>query len=306
MNETKWHKLGLLFTPRVKAPWMMTHASNPTVEHLNGSIHRVYFGCRDSANCGSLGSFKFRLESPVEVFDVSENPVLGPGSVGCFDDSGVSMGCLVRLEDGTRYLYYVGWNLAVTVPWRNSIGIAIAKPGQEIFEKYSLAPILDRNQVDPYSLSYPWVVKLSCDNWLMYYGSNLSWGKSDKAMNHVIKIAHSSNGIEWRREGAVAIGLKRDEIGISRPCVSIDDGLYKMWYSYRSETYRIGYAESRDGCEWQRKDVDAGIDVSDDGFDSNSISYGCVFDYDSRRYMLYNGNEYGRTGIGLAVLRTSG
>jgi hypothetical protein len=32
------------------------------------------------------------------------------------------------------------------------------------------------------------------------------------------------------------------------------------------------------------------------------IEYPCVFDHDRRRYMLYNGNDYGRTGIGLAVL----
>ena len=32
------------------------------------------------------------------------------------------------------------------------------------------------------------------------------------------------------------------------------------------------------------------------------ICYPFVFDYSGNRYMLYNGNEYGKTGIGLAIL----
>ena len=31
------------------------------------------------------------------------------------------------------------------------------------------------------------------------------------------------------------------------------------------------------------------------------VEYPCVFDWDGRRYMLYNGNGYGRTGVGLAL-----
>jgi len=31
------------------------------------------------------------------------------------------------------------------------------------------------------------------------------------------------------------------------------------------------------------------------------VEYPCMIDYRGRRYMLYNGNDYGRTGVGLAV-----
>ena len=75
-----------------------------------------------------------------------------------------------------------------------------------------------------------------------------------------------------------------------------------MWYCSRGESYRIGYAESDDGIHWIRKDQDVGIDVSDSGWDSEMIEYPFVFDHEGDRYMLYNGNGYGKTGIGLAVL----
>jgi predicted GH43/DUF377 family glycosyl hydrolase len=75
-----------------------------------------------------------------------------------------------------------------------------------------------------------------------------------------------------------------------------------MWYSYRGRSYRIGYAESDNGIEWVRKDEEVGIDVSESGWDSEMIEYPYIFDHEGQRYMLYNGNGYGRTGIGLAVL----
>ncbi len=32
------------------------------------------------------------------------------------------------------------------------------------------------------------------------------------------------------------------------------------------------------------------------------ICYPFIFDHKGKRYMLYNGNDYGKTGFGLAVL----
>jgi predicted GH43/DUF377 family glycosyl hydrolase len=75
-----------------------------------------------------------------------------------------------------------------------------------------------------------------------------------------------------------------------------------MWYSYRGESYRIGYAESEDGIHFNRMDEKVGIDVSETGWDSEMICYPHVFEHNGEKYMLYNGNGYGKTGIGLAVL----
>ena len=80
-----------------------------------------------------------------------------------------------------------------------------------------------------------------------------------------------------------------------------------MWYSYRGQpsitTYRIGYAESPDGVHWSRMDEKMhSLDVSEGGWDSEMICYPYVFDHKGKRYMLYNGNGYGKTGFGLAVL----
>ena len=100
------------------------------------------------------------------------------------------------------------------------------------------------------------------------------------------------------------VDLTGPERNIARPCVVSDDGRYRMWYSYDSGCgYRIGYAESEDGLRWTRRDDRAGISPSATGWDSEAQAYPWVFSHDGTRFLLYNGNAFGRTGFGLAVER---
>jgi hypothetical protein len=289
----KWTKLGLLFCPDNNFPWMRTHAAGHFAE-------RIYFGCRDANQRTHIGTVEIDLNRPQDVLELSKEPVVAPGDPGLFDDSGTSMGCLVR-EGDTRYLYYLGWNLGVTVPWRNTIGVAVARDGEPAFRKMSRAPLLDRSDVDPFSISYPWVMKDEA-RWRMWYGSNLAWGAKPETMAHVIKEARGKDPLRWTRQGDISIAsASAAEYAISKPCVLKENGLYRMWYSHRGDAYRIGYAESRDGSRWTRRDDAVGIGVSPSGWDSESVQYAHVFRHRGRLYMLYNGNGYGRTGFGLAV-----
>ena len=296
-----WIKKGQIFCPDGNFSWMKSHAANPVAEPLGGDLFRIYFSCRDKFNRSNVGFIELDLLNPHRIFRISEVPVLEPGMLGMFDDSGASIGCLAFVDD-RAFLYYTGWNLGVTVPWRNSIGLAVKDLGHKVFKKYSNAPILDRNDIDPYSLSYPWVIRDGVIK-KMWYGSNLQWGKKHSDMKHVIKYAESVDGISWVRQGIISVDLQHQgEWGISKPCVIKDKKIYRMWYSCRGESYRIGYAESTDGKYWERKDNEVGIDVSASGWDSEMIEYAFVFDHNGDRYMLYNGNGYGKTGIGLAIL----
>lgn len=281
---------------------MVSHAANPTVEPGAESTVRVYFSGRDAQNRSSVGRLTFDLGDPLNSVQVHPEPVLFPGARGLFDDSGASIGCVVE-NGGRLYLYYVGWNLGVTVPWRNSIGLAIREAGASAFAKYSRAPVLDRSAVDPFSLSYPWVCREG-RSWRMWYGSNDTWGATPTEMWHVIRYAGSRDGIHWHATGHVAVPLSGgEEFGLARPCVIRQAGRYRMWYAVRSQhTYRIGYAESADGLHWERQDDRVGIDVSESGWDSEMIEYPCVFERRGQLYLLYNGNGYGKSGIGLAML----
>lgn len=299
----KWTKLGRVFTPDNNHSWMFSHAANPVAEHLYGDVFRLYFSCRDRESRAHIAYADVDIKPPFRVLKVAEEPLLAPGEIGTFDDSGVSLSCIKRIN-GKKYLYYVGWNLGVTVPWRNSIGLAVYDPLTQTFRRYSKAPLLDRNDADPYSISYPFVLE-DDGIYRMWYGSNLSWGKAQKDMAHVIKYAESDDGLHWKREGIIALNFKDEgEYAMSRPCVLKDDEVYKMWYSHRGSSYRVGYAESNDGIKWTRKDEEVGIDVSASDWDSEMIEYAYVFEHKGRYHMLYNGNAYGKSGIGLAVLES--
>jgi hypothetical protein len=171
-----------------------------------------------------------------------------------------------------------------------------------------LAPIMDRSNEDPYSISYPSVI-YDEGKYKMWYGSNLSWGKDQKEMHHIIKYAESSDLISWSRTNEVHIPLMyKNEYALSKPWVIKHNGEYKMWYSYRANggitTYRIGYATSTNGKIWKRQDDKAGIDVSESGWDDEMICYPSVFTLNGNTFMLYNGNGYGSTGFGIAILET--
>ena len=295
-----WKKLGRIFVPENNHSWMRTHAANTVAEYLYEDIFRIYFSCRDKDQRAHIGYIDADINSPFKILKICSEPVLLPGDTGLFDDSGVSLSCIKNIN-GKKFMYYLGWNLGVTVPWRNSIGLAIYSDVKNEFEKFTSAPIIDRNEVDPYSVSYPFILE---DNGIfrMWYGSNLKWGSNKEDMAHLIKYAESKDAIHWERKGKVALNFKNEsEYAMSRPFVIKESGSYKMWYSYRGSSYRIGYAESSNGIEWERLDEKAGIDVSEDGWDSEMVEYPFIFDHKGKRYMLYNGNGYGKTGFGLAI-----
>lgn len=301
----RWKKLGHLFQPDGSLPWMRSHAANPFGVRLDGSRMRIFFTCRDAEQRSHIGSIVADLDRDFALSDLSTEPVLAPGLPGTFDDSGCAVGFVVPV-DGRLRLYYLGWNLKVTVPWLNTIGLAIEDPATGRFERWSPAPMMDRHRHDPYTISYPSLLHEG-DRWRMWYGSNLQWGKAPETMQHVIKYAESRDGLHWEREGRIVVPLQHEnEYALSKPFVLRDADCYRMWYSYRGRgaisTYRIGYAESPDGLQWSRRDDEAGIDVSAEGWDSEMACYPFVFDHGGRRYMLYNGNGYGRSGFGIAVL----
>jgi predicted GH43/DUF377 family glycosyl hydrolase len=283
---------------------VITHAAVPFAECVKGEIYRVYFAGRNKDNRSQIGYFEIDIKNPTNILYLSEAPILEIGEVGTFDDSGVMPSWIVNFQK-RKYLYYIGWNQGVRVPFYSCIGLAISNDGKT-FRRYTKAPILERNVIDPYLMASPCVM-IENKIWKMWYLSGLGWiakdGKPEPCYH--IKYAESEDGIHWIRKGIVCIDFKsKEEHAIARPCVVKEGGLYKMWYSYRGEGYgyRIGYAESEDGINWERKDEEAGIDVSEKGWDSEMVCYAFVFNHRGKKYMLYNGNDYGRTGIGLAVL----
>ena len=295
-----WRKFGRVFSPSGEFAWARSHAANPTPEYLGDDRFRIYFSARDSTNRSSIGYILLELKDNPRVLEVPPEPILSPGDLAMFDDSGASIGCLLRVGE-TRYLYYMGWNLSVTVPWKNAIGLAVSDSSDGSFRRWSRFPLIPLDEADPYTISYPWVMR-DQGRYRMWYGSNLRWGPEKKDMLHVIKYAESTDGLHWAKTDRVVIdSSSAAENAICKPCVVRDSDCYRMWFCSRGEKYRIQHAISEDGINWKRLGQDQGIDVSANGWDSDMIEYPTVFDHRGRRFLLYCGNDFGATGFGLAV-----
>ena len=133
-----------------------------------------------------------------------------------------------------------------------------------------------------------------------------------KESQHLLMYASSNDGINWERNGKPIIDqLVEDECQTSCSIIKINKQFH-MFFSYRcgvdfrnksSRGYRIGYAFSEDMVHWQRDDVIAGLDVSEEGWDSQMVAYPHVMKVDGKTMMFYCGNNFGQGGFGYAILK---
>lgn len=314
----KWSKHGKIFTPTEHAlpNNCREFAQSPQALVMNDRV-RVYFSTRERDHLGKYLShvafvdFDKALQN---IISVSNRTVIELGGLGCFDEHGIFPINVVRDEKGVL-AYTTGWNRKVSVSADASIGFAVSHDDGLTFQKHGKGPIMCASLNEPF---------LVCDAFVaifegvyhMWYIFGTKWKRfvESEPLERVYKIAHatSTNGIDWKRDGKQIIvdKLNADECQ-ALPTVFQRNGVYHMYFCYRQahgfreksiHAYRIGYAQSADLVEWVRDDGNAGIDVSDDGWDSQMQCYPHVFEVENKTYMLYNGNEFGRHGFGLAVL----
>jgi hypothetical protein len=306
----KWIRRGLIYTPHNEFEWLQDRAIAPVCELTPDNKLRIYFSARDKQGRSTPVFLEANPERPEEIYSFSKDPILNFGPLGSFDDNGILASSIVTIGN-KRHLYYVGWNPRVNVSYHLSIGLAISEGGGE-FKKYSNGPILDRGIYEPFFSTAPCVLKIG-DEWKMWYVSCTGW----KMINNYpeplynVKYATSRDGIHWLREGVVAVETDDFAEAIGKPFVYLEDGLYKMIYSFRNsvdyrtdpaKSYRLGYAESTDGITWDRKDHEVGIGLAREGWDSVMMEYASSYEFKGRRYLLYNGNGFGQSGFGYAVL----
>jgi hypothetical protein len=315
----KWKKIGKLFDPTdyKLANNCVEYAQSPQPLIFNDFV-RIYFSTREKEQTGKYLSHVAFIDITKEfrkIINISTDTVITLGGLGCFDEHGIFPFNVLRDKD--RVLAYTtGWNRKVSVSVDASIGLAISKDNGLTFQKVTEGPVLSPSLHEPFLIGDA-SVALFGDTYHMWYIHGTKWAMftNSEAPDRVYKIAHatSHDGISWQREGKQII---TDKLGPDEcqalPTVIFMNDRYHMFFCYRQpdgfrenrdKGYRIGYAYSGNLKNWIRDDNNAGIDVSKEGWDSDMLCYPHVFLCDGNVYMLYNGNEFGRFGFGLAVLR---
>jgi len=313
----KWEKLGKIFDPRdlKSESWMQEFAQSPSVLIFEKYV-RVYFCSRPApASDGQYLSFLSFIDLDREnlhrIVNVCSEPILSLGTYGTFDEFGTNPVSVIRNQDEVR-VYYAGWTRCESVPFNAAIGLAISHDDGDSFTRLGEGPVLSFSPDEPYLLGSPRIREYD-GKWYLWYVSGKDWLQTEGKPEPVYKIrmASSEDGINWIKFGKDIIENKLGENECQAcPDVIFHDGKYHMFFSYRDSHnykgkeggYRIGYASSVDMINWNRCDEMAGMSVSENGWDSEMVNYPHVFMLDGETYMLYQGNEMGRSGIGLAKL----
>ena len=318
MNKMKWKKLGRIFDPTdYNLPnGCFGFAQSPQTLVFDTYV-RVYFSTRARDINGKYLSYVAFVDFDKQfqnVIRVSDKTVIPLGELGCFDEHGIFPFNVIR--SNSRILAYTtGWNRRVSVSTDAAIGLAISDDDGLTFKKIGAGPVLSASLHEPFLVGDAFV-QMFGDKYHMWYIHGTKWVTHTEgaAPDRIYKIAHatSADGVAWEKEGRQIISDKLNpEECQALPTVIQMENRYHMFFCYRevsdfrtnrSRGYRIGYAFSDDLVNWTRDDENAGIELSESGWDSEMQCYPHVFAMDGDVYLLYNGNEFGRLGFGLAKL----
>jgi len=316
----KWKKLGKIFDPsHHKLPNDCEQFAQSPQALVFDDFVRIYFSTRavDKNNEKYLSHIAFvdMRKNLRDVIRVSYKTVIPLGGLGCFDEHGIFPMNVLRHDD-VVYGYTCGWNRRVSVSVDTAIGLAISHDDGLTFQRIGDGPVLAASLHEP-CLVGDCFVKIIGDVFHMWYIFGTGWKRfsADAAPDRTYKIGHavSSDGINWVKEEArqiIADRLGADE-SQALPTVIEIDNKYHMFFCYRhsfdfrknkNRGYRIGHAYTEDLVNWTRDDEDPFLNVTPGDWDSDMLCYPHVFECDGKINLLYNGNEFGRYGFGLAVL----
>lgn len=319
MKKMQWEKIGKIFDPTMHALPLDCEqfAQSPQVLVFDDFV-RIYFSTRSVCGGKYLSHVAFvdMTRNLRQVLKVSGNVVVPLGGLGTFDEHGIFPVNVLRHGD-LIYAYTSGWSRRVSVSVETGIGLAVSRDQGASFERFGDGPVLGASMHEP-CLVVDGFVRMLQGQFHMWYIFGTGWRRNtvNATPERTYKIGHatSHDGIEWIKDEAqqiVADRLGPDECQ-ALPCVIEIDNRFHMFFCYRESFdfrrnegrgYRIGHAWSEDLKIWQRDDDNPLLDVTPGSWDSDMVCYPHVFELDGQIHMLYNGNEFGRLGFGLAVLQ---
>ncbi|UYG06240.1 hypothetical protein [Halomonas sp. M4R1S46] len=307
MNEVlniDWQPLGLLIKPSLSHPKWLRHytGASSIVEGPRAGLFWCYITGRDDKNRSLIGRILVDLEGKASVIDIAHRPCLSHGSLGSFDEDGVSYPCVV--SDGeVLHLFYTGWVATCSTGFQNHLGRAISHDGGQNFIRISRAPVMHRTDDEPFSIGSTFVT-LEGRKWRMWYTSFIEWYRKTDSVSaghrYLIRYAESEDGERWHRDYVDRIGFGPEEHSVCHPSVLKLEDTFHMWFCARGEYYRIFHAVSRDGLTWHRLPYRLSRDVLGD-WDHDSQCYPSAFEHKGFVYVVYSGNEYGKGGLGMVM-----
>ncbi len=300
----RWIKKGLIYSPDGTSDWANNSALQPTPWVKSDGNIRIFVGFRDKSGVSRTGYIDVSGSDPSKILSVSKKPLLDVGKPGTFDDNGV-VPCAVIKRGGKLFLYYAGYQVGIHVRFLAFSGLAVSQDGGASFKRYSNVPILERTN-DEYLFRAIHSVIYEKGKWRAWYGAGNRFiqGKHKTLPVYDIRYMESSDGIHFPAKGISCLKLGPHEYRVGRPYVVKRNSNYEMYFGFATKKipYRLTFASSKDGIHWKRDDHALGLTYGKNDFDSKMSCYPAVITVKDNTYLFYNGNDYGKMGVGYAQL----
>lgn len=298
-----FEKIGCIFTPKEVNSWWHSHAMAPAPIQINNQEIRIYMGCWSIDGISRIGYIDVDAKDPTKVINIAVQPVLSIGEKGCFDENGVFPGHVTKIKDQIL-LYYTGFQLGQKIPHYNFGGLAISQNGKD-FSKVSKAPVLDRAD-EGLCVRAGQSILQHHDIYHTCYSAGSGWvevgGKNRPTYDVFYQTSSKLN--EFNKSGNIIVHCNhKEEHGLGRPQLVRLSNCYYVFYTRRmlDMKYSFGYAYSDDLLRWERRDQTINLHHGKKGeFDSEMIYFPAFIQTDYGSYLFYSGNEFGKSGLGVA------
>jgi predicted GH43/DUF377 family glycosyl hydrolase len=299
----KWEKRGMIYQAPFDGTWKDNSALTPTPYVRKSGEIRVFCGFRDRNGISRIGYVDLNPYSPNKIIKVSEKPVLDIGKPGNFDDNGIILGDVIRIND-KLHIYYIGFQLVNKVKFLAFTGLAISYDDGDTFERYQETPILDRKAGCNFINALHTILKID-NTYKCWLGAGNDWKtiNDNKYPIYNIKQIETIDGINFNTKPKDCISFVNEgEYRVGRPRVIKMEDHYEMYFTWGDikGNYLMGFAESSNAKDWKRDDKKLHFPPSNNGWDSKWVSYGAPLKVNQKMLMFYNGNNMGKEGFGLA------
>ena len=269
-----WHNKGLIFNKH--------HAQLPTCIKVD-SIFRIYY----STKIDGKSHIRFFDLDEINFTLIQDCEALSPGYLGELDHAGVMPSCIIEKSNNEKYMYYTGWYLRKDVPYGHAIFISkINKDGT----LRKIGPVLSSSLYDKYLVNSPFVnYNKKRKFYEMHYCRGSGWIENFPTY-HIAK-AISKDGFNWVPKKQKIITTNQKDEAISRVCVDKIEKCIYFSYKTKETNYKI-YKKTNQGIE--------NLNIDSNDWDNEMQCYPCIYQSLNKKYLFYNGNGYGSTGIGVA------
>ncbi|PVA11532.1 hypothetical protein DC366_00735 [Pelagivirga sediminicola] len=302
-----WRKMGLAFCPDGRQVWARHSFMTPSPWLRDKDTIRVFGGMRDDKGISRIGWVDLDSSNPLDVKAVSDSPALDLGAPGMFDDNGVILGDVLEVSPYELRLYYVGFQLVEKVKFMAFTGVAISEDRGDTFTRHRTTPILDRCPEGTFIGAMHSIARLQDGRYRAWISRGRGWQEINGRQypQYDCWTVVSDDGLFFDNAKAQRIITPNEnEYRIGRPRANLmKDGTWELRAT--SDTYSKQYSSHRflspDGVNFSRTEDDELPRGEAGSWDDEMTCYPAHIEAsNTSKFLFYNGNGMGRTGVGVA------